>query len=171
MSAELRLPYGHLQKLIRTGYTDKPDECWLWPGVRNSSGYGQVAMNGRMQYAHRVAYELHVGAIPDGLVLDHICFERDCFNPRHLEPVTHGQNMQNRARPGANNTSGHRGVYWNKRKSRWQVRVWRDGISHSGGYFRSLEDAVAAAERLRKELGFRDTTRRHNEQLKGESDD
>lgn len=158
MSAERRLPYGYFQKLIRTGYTDRPGECWPWPGCKRDDGYGQIMFNGWVQKAHRVAYELHVGPIPDGLMIDHICHERACFNPRHLEPVTKGQNMQNRAGLNGNNASGHRNVAWDKRKSRWRVQVWRDSIAHFGGYFHSLEDAAAAAERLRKELGIRDTT-------------
>ena len=151
-------PYGYLQTLIRTGHPDKPDECWLWSGVKTHDGYGRIRFNGRMQYTHRVAYALHVGPIPDGLMLDHTCHERACFNPAHLEPVTHGQNVQNRAGLNANNASGHRGVYWDIQSSRWVVQVWRDGGRHRGGFFRSLEEAAAAAERLRKELDFRDTT-------------
>ena len=151
-------PYGYLQKLIRTGYPDRPDECWPWPGAKMQKGYGLIWLNGRTQRAHRVAYELHIGPIPDGLMLDHICYARDCFNPAHLEPVTHAQNMQNRAGLDANNTSGHRGVFWDKQRSRWRVKVSSGGTQHYGGLFQSLEDAAAAAERLRQELGFRDTT-------------
>ena len=154
-----RMPYGHLQKLIRTGYPDDPSGCWRWPGAKDRHGYGQIKCDGRAQLAHRVAYELHIGPVPDGLMLDHICHTRDCFNPAHLEPVTHMQNLQNRAGLGANNTSGHRGVFWDKRTSRWLVHVRCGGILHYGGLFQSLEDAIAAAEQLRKDLGFRDTTK------------
>ena len=153
-------PRGYLQELICTGYPDRPDECWLWPGVRNSDGYGQIRLNGRTQYAHRVAYELHVRPIPDGLMLDHICYQRACFNPTHLEPVTRAENGQNRGGLEVRNTSGHRGVCWHKHMSHWRVQVWLDGVNHHGGYFDSLDDAAAAAERLRKELGVRDTTQR-----------
>ena len=152
-------PYGYLQGLIRTGYPDSPDACWSWPGVRNSSGYGQVRHGGRLQYAHRVAYELHAGPIRDGLMIDHICHTPACFNPRHLEPVTHSQNQQNRGGLDVKNTSGHRNVYWDKCRSKWLVRVFLEGARHYGGYFHSLEDAAAAAERLREDLGIRDTAR------------
>lgn len=150
---------GYLQELVRTGYPDRPDECWLWPGAKYRAGYGQIGFNGRRQPTHRVAYELHVGPIPDGLALDHICHERACFNPAHLEPVTHEQNMQNRGGLDANNTSGHRGVYWDGQTSRWRVEACFNGRRHRGGRFQSLEEAAAAAERLRKDLGFRDTTK------------
>lgn len=159
-----KYPRGYLQKLVRTGYPDRPDTCWLWPGSKKLNGYGQIKFNGRLQLAHRVAYELHIGPIPDRLTLDHVCHERDCFNPRHLEPVTKAENQQNRARLAVNNTSGHRGVYWDKQKSRWRAEVRHGGIQHHGGLFGSLEDAAAAAAQLRQELGFRDTTQRPPEE-------
>lgn len=61
--------------------------CWLWQGAI-SSGYGRVRWDGRDQAVHRVVYELLVGPIPAGLELDHLCRNRPCCNPRHLEPVT-----------------------------------------------------------------------------------
>lgn len=159
MSANYRAHPGRLQELIRTGYPDRPDECWSWPGYKKPDGYGQIRFNGRIQYAHRVAYELHVGPVPGGLVLDHICYEPACFNPCHLEPVTRAQNGQNRAGLATSNTSGHRNVYWDKHRSSWKVMMKRDGTQHYGGLFYSIEDAIAAAEQLRKDLGFRDTTK------------
>lgn len=50
--------------------------------------------DGKMRLAHRVAYEIHVGPIPDGLEIDHLCRVRCCVNPDHLEPVTHRENMR-----------------------------------------------------------------------------
>lgn len=161
--SDYRKSPGYLQELIRAGRPDSADECWPWPGSKTTGGYGKIQHDGRLQLAHRVAYELHVGPIPDGLMLDHICFERDCFNPRHLEPVTNAQNMQNRARLEVRNTSGHRNVYWHKQRSRWMVQVELDGIRHFGGYFHSIDDAAATAERLRSDLGFRDTTDRQKD--------
>ena len=68
--------------------------CWQWTGAKNDHGYGQLRLNGRVQYAHRVFYEDFVGPIPDGLELDHLCRNPDCVNPAHLEPVTHRENMR-----------------------------------------------------------------------------
>jgi hypothetical protein len=63
-------------------------DCWDWTGALNSKGYGSVAHKGRVWSTHRLAYELLVGPIPDGLQLDHLCRNRSCCNPDHLEPVT-----------------------------------------------------------------------------------
>ena len=62
--------------------------CRLWTGALNSRGYGQVWDDGRSRSAHRVAYELAVGPIPAGLVIDHLCGVRRCVEPAHLQPVT-----------------------------------------------------------------------------------
>lgn len=68
--------------------------CWIWIGGRSSGGYGYVRFNGKMQIAHRVIYELLVGPIPKGLDLDHLCRNRACCNPEHLEPVTRKENVR-----------------------------------------------------------------------------
>ena len=75
------------------------DECWIWIAARNpGNGYGRFygAKNDPQHtstVAHRVAYEHYVGPIPDGLELDHVCRVRECVNPDHLRPVTHGANV------------------------------------------------------------------------------
>jgi hypothetical protein len=69
---------------------DKSDGCWDWTGYKTATGYGRVQGT---KYAHRVAYELQVGPIPDGLEIDHLCRNRGCVNPAHLEVVTHQENQ------------------------------------------------------------------------------
>lgn len=67
--------------------------CWEWLGARNRNGYGTFFWaEDRTQIAHRLAYELMVDVIPDGLQLDHLCRNRGCVNPEHLEPVTAEEN-------------------------------------------------------------------------------
>lgn len=75
-----------------------PGECWLWTSTTGGNGkYGQFSVNGRFMAAHRFAYELLVGPIPEGLDLDHVkargCRSTLCVNPAHLEPVTRRENL------------------------------------------------------------------------------
>lgn len=72
--------------------------CWLWAGTWSDSEYGHFWINdgkgGRPHGAHRVAYELFRGPIPEGLELDHLCRVHCCVNPWHLEPVTQQENLR-----------------------------------------------------------------------------
>lgn len=65
-----------------------PNECWEWTGSVNGSGYGSYAQ----QMAHRFSYEMYKGKIPDGLTIDHLCRNKKCVNPEHLEAVTSREN-------------------------------------------------------------------------------
>lgn len=72
-------------------------DCWIWTGYRNPAGYGQfmnrsTRQGGRIVLAHRWSYEHHVGPIPTGLTLDHLCRNTSCVNPAHLEPCTVWEN-------------------------------------------------------------------------------
>ena len=75
------------------GKVDKTQDCWIWTaGTRR--GYGHFWSSGKDISAHRFSYELLVGKIPDGLQLDHLCRNRVCVNPDHLEPVTLQENLR-----------------------------------------------------------------------------
>lgn len=63
--------------------------CIEWPWTLDASGYGRI---GRSSLAHRVFYEHNVGPIPEGYVIDHLCRNRKCVNPAHMEPVTAEEN-------------------------------------------------------------------------------
>lgn len=71
----------------------KTDECWLWTAAKIPAGYGRFGLAGKTVYAHRVAYELLVGPIPEGLVIDHLCNVTSCVNPDHLRAVTSKENV------------------------------------------------------------------------------
>lgn len=75
-------------------------DCWEWSGSISNQGYGRLTVGSRTdktrrtRSAHRVSYETFVGKIPKGLVIDHLCKNRKCINPSHLEPVTIQENIK-----------------------------------------------------------------------------
>lgn len=69
-----------------------PNDCWNWTAGL-FDGYGEFRLNATMVRAHRLAYEILIGPIPNALTIDHLCRNRKCVNPFHLEPVTHKENI------------------------------------------------------------------------------
>jgi len=82
-----------------------PDACWPWTASLQNKGYGQFNYGGTMAKAHRVAYILTHGTIPDGMTLDHLCRVRRCVNPAHLEPVSFKTNVLRGIAPVATNAA------------------------------------------------------------------
>ena len=130
----------------------KTPGCWEWTAATTSNGYGQFSVDGRYRRAHRVAWEMTNGPIPEGMELDHRCANKRCVNPAHLRVTTRSQNMQHRTINQRNNTSGVRGVTWNKRAKAWQAYAQLNGRRHHGGLHPTLEAADKAARALRAEL-------------------
>jgi len=67
--------------------------CWELDGYVHKNGYTQMNYMGKRYMAHRLSYTIFVGEIPEGLVIDHLCRNRACINPAHLEPVTTLENL------------------------------------------------------------------------------
>lgn len=86
-----------LPKNFTGKYRVDADGCWTWTAATQSRGYGSVGLadgTGKTALAHRVAYEHAVGPIPDGMTIDHLCRNRKCVNPDHLEVVTRPENIR-----------------------------------------------------------------------------
>ena len=80
------------ERLFYKAYKDPETNCYIWTGCR-VNGYGQIKYADKIRYTHRVMYEEVKGPIPFNLQLDHLCRNRACFNPDHLEPVTIKENI------------------------------------------------------------------------------
>ena len=124
--------------------------CWEWTAGRNGSGYGQFSWFGRDVQAHRVAYELTVGPIPDGQLLDHTCHNIICVKPEHLRFATTKQNAENRQGGNRNSKSGIRGVS-QRADGHWVGTVGHNYVKHIR-YCASKEEAVAYVVAQRKEF-------------------
>lgn len=117
---------------------DTVEDCWVWGAFKNPGGYGKFSYEKVSRLAHRISYLIHVGEIPPGLELDHLCRNRACVNPGHLEPVTRSTNIQRGLLPevlkglGKNRThcaQGHiydeANTYRNKKRSGRACRTCR----------------------------------------------
>lgn len=113
-------------------------DCWIYAGYKAPSGYGQVYIESRKgpAMAHRLVYEALVGEIPEGLHLDHLCRNRACVNPDHLEPVTRKVNILRGESPFALNSrrthcvKGHEltsdNIYHRKDRNTRECKACRD---------------------------------------------
>jgi hypothetical protein len=102
--------------------------CWVWQLALDRHGYGRVRRSGRSIGAHRWLYEQLVGLVPNGLELDHLCRNKRCVNPAHLEPVTHRENMRRSDGFGGAETcgKGHRAFVRSRSGKRYCVECNRE---------------------------------------------
>ncbi len=124
--------YAVLARVVKTG------ECWEWDGYHNQYGYAvfQGRAGAQRRAAHRLVYGYYFG----------------CVNPHHMRTVTPKQNTEHFVTEvRSSNTSGHRGVTYDKARRRWRARV-ASGSKVRASYHLSVEDAADAARRMRLEM-------------------
>lgn len=129
----------------------KGQNCWEWQADANRRGYGSFRYQGKIVRAHRYAWYLENGEIPDGMEIDHQCRNTRCVRPEHLKVVSRKQNQENLGLSRAN-TSGHRGVYWHRRKGKWVAQVGHENHQIYLGAFDDIEDAATVARETRNKL-------------------
>ena len=125
-------------------------DCIIWTGTTNRAGYGRLSVNGRMVGAHRYAWERVNGPIPDGMEVDHKCWERSCVNVDHLRLATRAQNNANLSGVRKNGGGLPRGV--SRYRRRYMARVSLNGTEHYLGLFDTPEAASIAAQNKRSLL-------------------
>ena len=121
-------------------------DCLVWTGALSAAGYGQIGVAGRVEYAHRYAWERAHGEIPGGIEIDHACHNRACVRVEHLRAATRQENARNLR--GSNvGRDLPRGV--SRYRGKYRARVSIQGSESTLGYFATPEEArkVAAAAR------------------------
>lgn len=87
--------YRSISDIIARSSVVEKSGCWEWSLYIDPNGYGRARIGNRIISAHRVAYELAYGPIPDSMTVDHLCFNTQCVNPSHLRILTLLENQQN----------------------------------------------------------------------------
>jgi len=131
-----------------------PEGCWLWTGARTADGYGNLSIRGRLVRAHRLAFELARGPIPEGMHVLHRCDVRNCVRPDHLFLGANADNVADRVAKGRTRTgSGDR--HWTRL---YPERLGGPGYGRSqftADQVREIRALYAAGDVSQPELGRR----------------
>lgn len=127
----------------------KKKGCWLWIGYITNNGYGMIHYKRKTDYSHRVSYQIFKGKIPENKELDHLCRNRSCINPKHLEPVIRSENALRGLGPkklGLLNSSKKKcqnGHFFNKKNTYYRKsggRACRPCVAKSQQKYRQVMD-------------------------------
>lgn len=132
-------------------HTEWQGDCLIWTGFIGSGRYGRIRVNGEYHSAHRYAWETAHGPIPEGMYIDHKCWNTACVNVDHLRLATPADNSAYRSGPSPENKStGIRNV---RRSGRgFQVVIKKNNTNHYFGTHYTIEEAAEVAEQARKKL-------------------
>lgn len=107
------------------------DGCMIWKGYIGPEGYANIREGSKSERLHRVAFTELVGDIPEGMHVNHTCWNRACLNVKHLELATNQQNAQYRSGANPNSKTGIRGIHWSDGRKAWIGVVKSNGKSYS----------------------------------------
>ena len=154
---DIRLP-SHVRKNIKVEDIPRHNaaerHCWTWAGCKTPKGYGVTWHKGKTQFAHRLIYLLIIGEIAKGLQVDHLCRNRSCCNPAHLEIVTLQENIR-RGMQGILRThciNGHlftNGSYYESKCRGYTKRDCKECVSIRNQKTSQKRSAVRLERRLR----------------------
>jgi hypothetical protein len=131
---------------------ERQGDCLVWTKTVDNYGYGQFRRGpgGKLRRVHLLVADIVFPSIPPGREIDHSCRNRRCVNPSHLAFTTHAENMQNLGLD-PRNTSGYRGVTFDKSRQKWLAQMTVAGVNRFLGRYNTPEEAAQAASQARAE--------------------
>ena len=129
--------------------TKRDGDCLVWTATKDPKGYGRMWLDGKLVGAHRYAWERANGPIPEGMQVDHTCYNRACANLDHLRLATNQENRSNLSGAVGGRTLP-RGVH--KQGRSYIAKVVKSGVPHYLGSFSTAHEAGVAAAAKRAEL-------------------